>query len=60
MLEAERTTLRDKLWVPVPGTAFHYSPLLGKVSNDVPMGPRGGFLCEEMGLGCALLLSMHS
>lgn len=28
-----------------------YSPLLGKLSTDVPEGPRGGFLAEEMGLG---------
>ena len=30
---------------------LYYSPLLGKVSGDVPPGPRGGFLAEEMGLG---------
>jgi hypothetical protein len=31
--------------------ALWYSPVLGKISADVPDGPRGGLLCEEMGLG---------
>ncbi len=33
------------------GTEFFYSPTLGRASLAVPSQPRGGFLCEEMGLG---------
>jgi hypothetical protein len=39
-----------------------YSPLLGKVSEDVPAGPRGGFLAEEMGAllrSCSRVAAPH-
>jgi hypothetical protein len=30
---------------------LYFSPVLGKLCHNVPSGPRGGFLAEEMGLG---------
>lgn len=34
--------IQDKLW---------FCPMLNKLSRNVPQGPRGGILAEEMGLG---------
>ncbi|KXZ53508.1 hypothetical protein GPECTOR_7g958 [Gonium pectorale] len=46
---------RRLFWVPItaPGTAqrYWYSPVLRRLSREVPPQPTGGFLAEEMGLG---------
>jgi hypothetical protein len=48
----ENTPLRSKLWVPVNEQAdLWYSPAFHKLCTQVPSGPRGGILAEEMGLG---------
>ena len=57
-LEAAPGGLRDTMWMPLPGLIVDgspamYSPMLRVVQSAkfVPPLPKGGFLCEEMGLG---------
>ncbi|KAK9830036.1 hypothetical protein WJX72_009324 [[Myrmecia] bisecta] len=56
MLELEQAEggYRAFMWLPLQNTCderYWYSPLLKRAALDVPEASRGGFLCEEMGLG---------
>jgi len=44
-LYAELTTNDDK------GTGLYYSPFFGEIEHTKPHDVRGGFICEEMGMG---------
>jgi hypothetical protein len=53
-LEGKPGGLRDVMWKPIPGLpSILFSPMfrLTMNKNQVPAMPKGGFICEEMGLG---------
>jgi len=54
MVDVEEGGLREAFWAvrTLPdGTRAWYSRLLDRLTRDEPSFVRGGFLCEEMGLG---------
>ena len=54
MVDVEEGALREAFWAvrTLPdGTRAWYSRMLDKLTRDEPPFVRGGFLCEEMGLG---------
>ena len=53
-LEGKPGGLRDVMWKPIPALpTILFSPMfrMTMLNSEVPVMPKGGFICEEMGLG---------